>query len=100
MVERPKGDPVKAAQRRPSFFEDPAVDNLVQMNLALAEEVAVLSERIATHEKLLAEKGVISDSEFTGCKLSMEEKQKRIADHQALMERVLRFMREEIDELA
>jgi hypothetical protein len=45
-----------AKGRRPFFFEDPAVDKLLAMVMALTGEVAVLRERLDTHERL-AKKG-------------------------------------------
>ncbi len=45
-----------AKGRRPIFFDDAAVDRLLAMVMALTGEVAVLRERLDTHERL-ASKG-------------------------------------------
>jgi hypothetical protein len=45
-----------AKGRRPFFFDDAAVDRLLAMVMALTGEVAVLRERLDTHERL-AKKG-------------------------------------------
>nr|WP_047170018.1 hypothetical protein [Sphingomonas sp. Y57] len=42
----------KARGERPSYFEDPSVDKLMSITLALAGEVAVLRDRIDTIERL------------------------------------------------
>lgn len=44
--------PVKARGRRPDYFEDPAVDRLMSITLALAGEVAVLRDRVDSIERL------------------------------------------------
>ena len=48
----------KAKGRRPYFFDDPAVDKLLAMTMALAGELAVTRERLDTVERILAEKGL------------------------------------------
>jgi hypothetical protein len=55
----PKRTPARPRQRfakgrRPYFFADPAVDKLLGMVMALTGEVAVLRERLDTHERLAA----------------------------------------------
>ena len=54
-----KSDPVApvrrrrtAKGRRPFFFEDPNTDKLLSMVAALAGEVAVLRQRLDTHERI------------------------------------------------
>ena len=45
-----------AKGRRPYFFEDPNIDKLLAMIMALTGEVSVLRERLDTHERLAAKK--------------------------------------------
>ena len=52
----PAGFPRNASGRRPYFFDDPNVDKLLAMIMALAGEVSVLRERLDTHEMLAAQK--------------------------------------------
>lgn len=51
-----------AKGRRPFFFENAAIDKLLAMIMALTGEVAVLRERLDTHERL-AKKGKVATSE-------------------------------------
>jgi len=49
---------------RPYFFEDPAVDKLLAMLLALVGEVSVMRDRQDTLERLIVESGTISLDEI------------------------------------
>ena len=42
----------KAKGERPRYFEDPAIDKVLSITLALAGEVAVLRDRVDTIERL------------------------------------------------
>ena len=55
------GFPRTARGRRPYFFDDPNIDKLLAMIMALAGEVSVLPERLDTHEMLAAEKACEHD---------------------------------------
>jgi len=44
-----------AKGRRPYFFDDPNIDKLLAMIMALAGEVSVIRERMDTHERLARE---------------------------------------------
>jgi len=49
---------------RPYFFEDPTVDKLLAMLLALVGEVSVMRDRQDTLERLVVESGIISLNEI------------------------------------
>jgi len=49
---------------RPYFFEDPAIDKLLAMLLALVGEVSVMRDRQDTLERLIVESGTISLDEI------------------------------------
>jgi hypothetical protein len=51
--------------KRPTFV-DPAVDDLVAMVMAVAQELAVLRERCDTYERLLLDKNILSEAEIEG----------------------------------
>ncbi len=97
MAEKLGGDPIAAFERQPAFFDDPAVDRLMHMFLALAEEVAVTSERLDTHEKILAAKGLITADEFATYEPSPEERGQRVANHKAFVARLLDVIQQEIN---
>lgn len=56
----------KAKGKRPQYFEDPAVDRLTSILMAVAGEVAVLRERLDTVERLLEDKGSITRADIEG----------------------------------
>ncbi len=97
MAEKFGGDPIKAAGRQPAFFDDPAIDRLMHMFMALAEEVAVVTERLDTHEHLLAEKGLIALEEFQSYEPSLSDQQARLANHRAFVARLLDIIQQEIN---
>ena len=52
----PEVERVRTAKgRRPYFFDDPNIDKLLAMIMALAGEVSVIRERMDTHERLARE---------------------------------------------
>jgi hypothetical protein len=49
---------------RPYFFDDPSVDKLLAMLLALCGEVSVVKDQLDTLERLIDEKGMITHDEI------------------------------------
>ena len=54
----------KAKGQRPAFFDDPDTDKLVSMLMGLVGEVSVMRDRMDTIERLLGEKGLLSQSDI------------------------------------
>jgi hypothetical protein len=54
----------KAKGKRPQYFEDPAIDRILSITMALVGEVSVLRERLDTVERLLDAKGTISRADI------------------------------------
>ena len=56
------GDP------EPTYFSDPAIDRLMGVVMSLASEVWILNDRLSAMERLLADKGVVTeiDRDFEG----------------------------------
>jgi hypothetical protein len=54
----------KAKGRRPDYFEDPAIDRLLSLAMALTAEVSVLRERLDTVERLLEVKGGLNRADI------------------------------------
>ena len=50
----------KAKGKRPDYFDDPALDRMLSMLMALVGEVSVMRERLDTVERLLEQKGSLS----------------------------------------
>jgi polyhydroxyalkanoate synthesis regulator phasin len=49
----------RAKGRRPQFFEDPAVERVMSIAMALAGELSVARERLDTLERVLVARGLI-----------------------------------------
>ncbi len=89
----------KAKGRRPYFFDDPAIDKLVAMTMAIAGELAVTRERLDTVERILAEKGMMSAAEIDAWRPDEQAKQERAVLRQDYIARVLMILQNEIEEL-
>jgi hypothetical protein len=50
----------RAKGRRPFFFDDPAVERVLSITMAVATELSVARERIDTLERLLVQHGVLA----------------------------------------
>ena len=67
----------KAKGKRPAYFDDPAIDRLVSILMAVVGEVSVLRERLDTIERVLETKG----------SLSREDIENYVPDREAAFER-------------
>ena len=84
---------------RPQYLDSPDVDKVVMMMMALAAEVAVLRDRLDTHEAL-AEAGQASTGAAVERFVLTEQRQaKREAERHAMLKRLLRVLTEEVDAL-
>ena len=79
----------------PCFSDDPAIDRLHGLFLALAEEVAVQSERTDSLEALLIAKGILQPGELDAYQPSDTETQRRLTAHQAFAGRLLSILEED-----
>ena len=59
--------------KRPSFFEDPAIDHMMSMVLALGSELWSLRERVHILETVAESKGVMLSEDIERYELSPEE---------------------------
>jgi hypothetical protein len=50
--------------KRPHFFDDPAVDQLLGIVLGLTQEVAVLRDRVDTIERVMDRNGTVSRADI------------------------------------
>jgi hypothetical protein len=83
--------PRQAKGKRPVFFDDPAIDQLMTFFLGLAGEVSVLRERMGTIEALLDEKGTISREDIEAFVPDEDLENSRAAERAAYIERVFRM---------
>ena len=84
---------------RPAFFEDPAVDKLLAITMALLGEVCVLRDRLDAHERLAAAKGVFGPAEVDAFAPDEAASKERDAARQKAMDRVLSVLTEEVARL-
>ena len=89
----------KAKGKRPIYFNDPQIDKLLTVILALTGEVSVLHERLDTLERLATAKGLIDLQEIETYEPDERVAQEREQWRQAYIDRVLRVVREELDSL-
>ena len=92
--------PAAALQRsndvQPQFFADPAVDKLLSMVTALTLEVSVLRERLDTHERLLAEKNLLSSDQVDAYDPPPAVEAARAKVRDALIARVYKTLTDEL----
>jgi hypothetical protein len=84
--------PRHAKGQRPQFCDDPAVDKLLAIVMALAGEVAVLRDRNDTLERLIDARGLIDKSELDTYKPSLEVKAERDAWRAEYLSHILRII--------
>jgi hypothetical protein len=89
----------KAKGRRPYFFDDPAIDKVLAMTMAIAGELAVTRERLDTVERILAERGLLSAADIDAWRPDEQAKQERAVIRQEYIARVLMILRNEVEEL-
>ena len=88
-----------AKGKRPKYFSDPATDKLLSMTMTLMEELSVTRERLDALERLLASKQVVARNELEGWTADAEANAERAAARAAYVERMMRAMHAELDEI-
>ncbi|MCB2106148.1 MAG: hypothetical protein KDE14_00550 [Rhodobacteraceae bacterium] len=78
--------------RRPFFFDDPAVDKLLGMVMALTGEVAVLRERLDTHERLAVEGKIATPANIEAYSPDLATEDAREAVRVDMLNRVFRMI--------
>jgi hypothetical protein len=91
--------PRKPKGQRPRYFDDPAVDRLVGMIMALAGEVAVMHDRHDTFERIAAEKGLIGRDEIERYRPSAEVAAERDRWREIYLGEVLRVVQQDLEAL-
>lgn len=81
--------------KRPSFFEDKSIDQMMTFILELTTELAVLRERFDTLERLLDENGTVTRAEIENYRANDEVAADRTAWREAYTNRVFRMHRQE-----
>lgn len=89
----------KAKGKRPVYFENPEIDKLVAIVLALTGEVSVLRDRLDTLERLVQAKGILSIDEIEAYQPDEQVTKEREKWRAEYIERVLRVVQEEVEAL-
>ncbi len=84
--------PRAAKGKRAQFFDDPAVDQLFAIVTALTGEISVLSERLASVERLLVAAGTLPDGAVEAFEPEGQEAQRRTEARESLIERVFQVL--------
>ncbi len=90
----------KAKGKRPAYFEDPAIDRLLSITMALVGEVSVMRERMDTIERLLEDKGTISRADidsYTPDRAAGKERGMLIKDY---ISRIMRGVQQDMEAMA
>lgn len=96
-------DPLKLAGakpkgKRPFFLKDPDVEKVLAVTMAVAQELAVMRERLDTVECLLEAKGITQD-DIENFKPTKAHAEQRGAWTQEYLARILRIYQQEIEGL-
>ncbi len=90
----------RAKGRRPAYFEDPAIDRLLSLAMALTAEVSVLRERLDTVERLLEAKGGLNRADIEAYMPDPAAGQERGEATRAFIARVMRGFQQDVDAMA
>ncbi|MBN3871792.1 hypothetical protein [Nostoc sp. JL33] len=86
-----------AKGKRPVYLDNPQIDKLLAIVMALTGEVSVLHERLDTVERLLEVKGILSPSEIETYEPDAKVIKEREQWRAEYIARVLRVVQEELE---
>ena len=89
-----------AKGRRPYFFDDPNIDRLIAMLMALVAEVSVIRERLDTHERLAQENRVATPDAIENYEPTDDILQERADWRERYIGRILRIQTDELERVA
>ena len=89
----------KARGERPVYFEDPAVDKVLSITLALAGETAVLHDRLDTIERLLESGTAVTRTAIDSFLPDAAIRAERDAWRDSFLANVLRIVHQEREDL-
>jgi len=87
--------PRHARGRRPHFFDDPAVDQMMSIVLEVIQELSVLYDRVDAMQRLLDQKGVLPSSELENYRPDAAVESQRQRRREEYLQRVFRVVRRE-----
>lgn len=90
----------KAKGKRPQYFDDPALDRMLSILLAVAGEVSVLRERLDTVERLLDAKGTIGRADIEAYQPDRDAAYERGLATKEYVARIMRGMQQDMEAMA
>lgn len=87
----------RAKGRRPAFFDEPALDRLYSLTLALASELSATRERLDTVERLLESGGTLRREEIEAYAPDREAGEERGESTRAYLARIMRGFQQEVE---
>jgi hypothetical protein len=92
--------PRAARGPRPDFFDDPASDTLLSMNVALLTELMATRERLDTLERLMARKGLVTRDEIDAFEADPAEEVEREQLREKTAQRVFYLLLQQAERAA
>jgi len=89
----------KAKGKRPYFFDDPNVERVLSITMAVAGELAVVRQRLDTLEELLAKRGSITKADIEAFTPNEQQAEARGRWNQEYLARILRILQQEREAL-
>ena len=100
-LRRPQGSVTnmarKALGKRPNYAQDPLVDKLLSIVMALAGEVSVLRERVDTIERLVDDRGLLSAADIEAYQPDADALAERDGWRSDFLNRLLWIVRAELE---
>ena len=90
----------RAKGKRPQYFDDPALDRMLSILMAVVAEVSVLRERLDTVERLLDAKGTISRADIEAYEPDRDAAYERGLATKDYVARVMRGVQQDMEALA
>jgi hypothetical protein len=90
----------KSKGKRPYFLADRQTEQVLSIVMAVAQELAVMRERMDTVERLLAAKGVVTAADIEGFTPTRAEAEARGRWTQEYLARILRILQQEQEALS
>lgn len=88
-----------AKGKRPAYFRDPAVDKLHAIVMTLVAELSVTRDRLDALERLLEQRGHLAQADLDDFKPDEAGEVARRSRREAYIQRVMRVVEMEIDEV-
>ncbi|MEQ8734501.1 MAG: hypothetical protein RIC29_06235 [Rhodospirillaceae bacterium] len=89
----------KSKGKRPYFFDDPAVERVLSITMAVATELAVTRERLDTVERLLEDGVPVTKANIDSYRPDDDASRERQQWHADYIARILRIIHQELEAL-